>query len=60
MARLYRILEKVNNLYKVKLLDTIKVYLVFLLDKLWKASNNPLLSQRNDLLLLIQVNKDNK
>jgi len=34
MARLYEILKKVSNSYKVKLLDTIKVYLVFLLDKL--------------------------
>ena len=43
-------------MYKVELLETIKVYLVFSLDKLYKASNNPLLGQRNEPLLLIQVN----
>jgi hypothetical protein len=34
MAGLYRILEKIGNLYKVELLETIKVHLVFSLDKL--------------------------
>jgi len=42
MARLYKILNKEGNLYKVKLLDLIKVHPIFLLDKLWKAINNPL------------------
>ena len=40
MAGLYRVLKKIGNLYKVKLLDLIKVYPVFLLDKLQKAINN--------------------
>jgi hypothetical protein len=40
-AKLYEIFEKVSNLYKVKLLNTIKIYLVFLLNK---AFNNLLLS----------------
>jgi hypothetical protein len=31
---LYKILKKIGNLYKVKLLDSVKVYSVFLLDKL--------------------------
>jgi len=39
----YKILNKEGNLYKVKLLDLIKVHSVFLLDKLWKAANNLLL-----------------
>ena len=34
MAGLYKVLKKRGNLYKVKLLDSIKVYPKFLLDKL--------------------------
>jgi len=34
MVGLYKIFNKEGNLYKVKLLDSIKVHLVFLLDKL--------------------------
>jgi len=34
MVGLYKILNKVGNLYKVKLPDLIKVYPIFLLDKL--------------------------
>jgi hypothetical protein len=34
MAGPYKILNKVGNLYKVKLLNLIKVYPIFLLDKL--------------------------
>ena len=34
MAGLYKIFKKIDNLYKVKLLDLVKVYSVFLLDKL--------------------------
>ena len=34
MAGLYKIFEKIGNLYKVELLDSIKVYFVFLLNKL--------------------------
>jgi len=47
MAGLYKILNKEGNLYKVKLLDLIKVYPIFLLDKLWKAINNLLPRQKN-------------
>ena len=43
MAELYKILSKVENLYKVKLLDLVKVHPVFLLDKLHKATIDPLL-----------------
>ena len=43
MAELYKIFNKVENLYKVKLLDLVKVYLDFSLDKLWKAITDPLL-----------------
>jgi len=34
MAGLYKVLKKKGNLYKVKLLDLIKVYPKFSLDKL--------------------------
>ena len=60
IARLYLILEKVGNSYKVDLLETIKVHLVFLLDKLQKASKDPLLEQKNIPPLPIQVNGKDK
>ena len=60
MARLYKILEKVGNAYKVKLLDTIKVYFVFSLDKLRKAAQNPLPRQKNNPPLPIQVDGKNE
>ena len=56
----YKVLKKRGNLYKIKLLDLIKVHPIFLLDKLWKAVNNLLLGQKNEPPLLIQVNGDNK
>jgi hypothetical protein len=34
MAGLYKVFKKIGNLYKVELLDLIKVYSIFLLDKL--------------------------
>jgi len=40
MVELYKILNKEGNLYKVKLLDLIKVHPIFLLYKLRKAINN--------------------
>jgi len=44
MAGLYKILEQIDNSYKVKLLETIKIYFIFLLNRLWKATNDPLFS----------------
>ena len=43
MAGLYKILKKIGHLYKIKLLDLIKVHSIFLLNKLRKAAINPLL-----------------
>jgi hypothetical protein len=53
MAGLYKIFKKIGNLYKVKLLDSVKVYPVFLLDKLQKVIIDPLLGQVNPPPLLI-------
>ena len=60
MVGLYPILEKVGNLYKVDLLKTIKIYLVFLPNKLWKVVEDLLPRQRNEPLLPIQVNGKDK
>jgi len=40
MAGPYEILEQVGNAYKVKLLESIRVHLVFSPDKLCKASDD--------------------
>jgi hypothetical protein len=42
MARLYPIIYKVGNSYKVELLESIKIHNVFSLDRLRKAINDPL------------------
>jgi hypothetical protein len=60
MAGPYRILEKVGHSYRLDLPQSIRVHPVFSLDKLQKASNNPLLGQRNDPPLPIQVNGENE
>ena len=53
MAGLYKVLKKIGNSYKVKLPDLIKVYSIFLPDKLRKAINNLLPGQKNEPPLLI-------
>src|SRR6266568_191500 len=60
MVGLYKVLEKIGNLYKIELLDSIKVYFVFLPDKLRKAVMDPLLGQKNEPPLPIQVNGNDK
>ena len=60
MAGPYEVLKKIGNLYKIKLLDLIKIHFIFLLNKLWKTANNLLLKPKNKSLLPIQVNSNNK
>ena len=60
MARPYKVLKKISNLYKIKLPDSIKVHPVFSLDKLQKAATDPLPRQRNKPPLPIQVNNNDK
>jgi len=60
MVGLYKVFKKIGNLYKIKLSDSIKVHSIFLPDKLWKAANNLLPGQKNELLLPIQVNGDDE
>ena len=49
----YEVFKKINNLYKIKLLDSIKVHPIFLPNKLQKAADNPLPRQKNELPLPI-------
>ena len=58
MARLFEITEQVSNLYKVKLLESMKIHNIFSLDRLRKAANDPLPSQINDPTLPIVVNSE--
>ena len=58
MASLYRILRRIGNSYKVKLLKSMKIYPIFLPDKLQKASDNPLLGQQNEPPPTIRIIND--
>jgi len=40
MAGPYKVLKKIGNSYKIKLLDLIRVYPIFLPDKLQEAIND--------------------
>jgi len=53
MAGPYKVLKKIGNLYKIKLLDLIRVYFIFSLDKLRNAANNLLPRQKNKPPLLV-------
>ena len=58
MAGLYRILRRIGNSYEVKLPKSIKIYLIFSPDRLQKASNDPLLGQRNEPPPTIRITDD--
>jgi hypothetical protein len=55
MAGPFKIIRKIENLYKVKLLNTIKIYNIFSPDQLQKAAEDLLLKQVNKSLLLIII-----
>ena len=55
MAGLYKILEKVGHAYQVQLPDSVKVYSVFVPNRLCKAASDPLPGQKNNPPPLIQV-----
>ena len=56
MDSLYEILEQIRHSFKLKLLDSIKVYLVFHADCLQKDLDNLLLGQSNPNQPVLQVN----
>jgi hypothetical protein len=58
IAGLFEITKQVGNLYKVKLPDTMKIYNVFSPDRLWKAADDLLSGQVNNLALSIVINSD--
>jgi len=55
MEGLYEILKQISYLFKLKLLESIKVYLVFYAEKLYKDLGNPLPGQINPEYNLIEV-----
>jgi hypothetical protein len=60
MAGPFKIIRKIKNLYKVKLLNTIKIYNIFSPDQLQKAAEDLLLKQVNKSLLLIIITTKEK
>jgi hypothetical protein len=54
----FKILERIGHLYWVELLDSIKVYNVFPIDRLRKVVDNPLPGQVNEPPLLIEITGD--
>jgi hypothetical protein len=58
MAGPFKILERIGHLYWVELPDSIKVYNVFLADRLHKAADDPLPGQINKPPPLIEITGD--
>ena len=58
MAGPYKILKKVEYFFKIKLLELIKIYLIFSLNYLQKATDDPLPKQYNNPLPPIQIIED--
>jgi hypothetical protein len=56
----YKILEKVGHSYWIDFLASIKVHPIISPDRLWKAANDPLLGQRNELQELITVDGESE
>jgi hypothetical protein len=57
MASPYTILKQVRHAYRLELLPAIKIHPVISANKLCKAANDPLLTQIQELGLLIVVNR---
>ncbi len=60
MKKPFKILEKVKHLFKLELLCTIKVSLVFYASKLRKAATNLLKRQLVELLELEEIDEEIK
>ena len=58
MAGLFEITQQISNLYKVKLLESIKIHNIFSPDRLRKAATNPLPGQINELPPPIKITTD--
>ncbi|KAI9866997.1 MAG: hypothetical protein M1813_000395 [Trichoglossum hirsutum] len=55
MKGLYKILKQVEHSFKLKLLELMKIHLVFYIEKLQKDLSNSLLSQANAELSLLKL-----
>ena len=54
----FQIIEQVRHVYQLDLPPIIRIYDMFSPDKLWKAANNPLSGQQQELPEPIKINND--